>query len=86
MRNPELEGACFAIILVACFITVGILIARGAKSGVIIIALLMPFVYLFCLPFGYGETPEWLEPVSAKLVVGLIASLIAGLLIRQIRK
>jgi hypothetical protein len=86
MRNPDMEGACFALVLIAAFVTVGILIARGAKPAVIVIALLMPFIYLFCLPLGYGKMPDWAEPLSAKFVLGVITAVIAGIIVKEIKK
>jgi len=86
MRNPNIEGLCFTVAIIVCFVCAAIGIARGIKPASAVIILLLPFVYLFCLPLCYGEFPEWAEPLSVKLILGIIVSVVSGVIIRAIRK
>ena len=87
MPGIDPVGFGFVVALGMSLAGVGVLIGRGtARPGNVVIILLMPLFYLFAIPIMAGEMPEWSLALSSKLVLGIICSIVAGLIVRGIRK
>jgi len=82
MTESELFGFGFLIILAATIAGIGVMInRRTAKTGSIAILVIIPFLFLFGIPFLRGEIPREFEPFSNSLIVGILSSVIGGLIL-----
>ena len=80
-------GIVFFFGIVAALTTLGVLLRRGdAKPGVVAIIIALPFVFLFGIPLLGGEMPTGVGDFSSTLVIGILGSIIAGLILMGIRK
>lgn len=85
--NDTIVSFGFVIILALVLVGIAKLSKRGeAKPVVVLILLLMPFLFLFAIPIVHGEMPEWSIPLSGKFIVGVICSIVGGLIVWGITK
>lgn len=87
MPDPRLPGFFFIMLLAASFAGIAVLITRGrAKPGVVMILIFLPFLYYFGMGFIDSGFPHGFDSLSSGLVVGVIASLIAGLILKSMSR
>ena len=85
--DDEVVRTGFILVLIFSFGAIAILIQRrSAKIGAVAILAIMPFLYLFGIVFIEGEVDVAFERFSNELVVGVLASIIGGLILLAIRK
>lgn len=85
--DQEFLAFALIIIILASITGVAVLINRGAaKPGVVVIILLMPVLFMFWIHLLKGGIPRRYGSLSGELIIGIIASLIAGLILLGIRK
>ena len=83
------QFAAFAIVVVIGFAlaSIAILIKRGeAKPGVVAIILLLAVLFVFYIEFKEKGLPEGSGSLSGGIVIGVIASLIAGVILLGLRR
>ena len=83
------QFAAFAIFVViaAALGSIAILIKRGeAKPGVVAIILVMAVFFVFWMEFKEKGLPEGSGSLAGAIVIGVIASLIAGIILLGLRK
>ena len=87
MNSIDPAGFCFVVVVIITVTGMAIMIGRGGyKPSAFLIILLMPLIYLFGVPIIRGEMSDWAVPLSSKIVLGVISSVIAGLIIHGIIK
>ena len=89
MYDPRLVSLGFFIGICASLTGVAILIIRGrAKPGVVAILIIIPFIFLFVFgrPILRGEMLVGYERFSRALIIGIISSVIGGLIVYGIAK
>ncbi len=87
--NPDPEVAAIGLVIVIAAVFVGIAKLaeqRRAKPIPVAVLLLMPFLYLFGIQIVYGGIPPQFSTFSDGIVVGVISSLIAGVILAAVFK
>ena len=85
--NETIVSFGFVIILGLVLAGIAKLSMRGeAKPVVVLILLLMPLLFLFGIPIVHGEIPEWSITLSGAIIVGIICSIVGGLIVWIITK
>ena len=87
MADPNIGGIGFVALLAIAFAGIANLIKRGtAAPGVVVILLIMPFLYLLGLPMLEGEMPLEADSFSSTLIIGIIASVIGGIILSALKR
>ena len=85
--DQEILALALIIIIGASLTGVAVLIKRGAaKPGVVVIVLLMPVLFMFWIHLREEGIPKGYGSLSSELIIGVIASLIAGIILLGLRK
>jgi hypothetical protein len=85
--DQKFLGLAIMIIIGSDLAAVAVLIKRGeAKPGVVAIILILPFVFIFGIQLQENGMPQGASNISGELVIGVIASLIAGIILLGLRK
>ncbi len=85
--DEKVFGFCLFVLIAAVLAGIAKLIQRGrANPGVILILLLMPVLFIFGMQLIYEGVPRGYSDLSDELIIGVIASLIAGVILMGIRK
>lgn len=85
--DQEFLGLALIIVIGAALTGIAKLIQRGkANPGVVLIILLFPFLFIFWIKVQEGGVPQRLGDLSGELIIGVIASLIAGIILIGLKK
>ena len=75
------------IVIGSALAAIAILIKRGeAKPGVVAIILLLAVLFIFYVEFKEEGLPQGSGSLSSGIIIGVIASLIAGIILLGLRK
>ena len=87
MDNPNQIGIVFVLSVAIVLVAIAKLIQRGdAKTGVISILIVLPFLTVLGFYFLEGGSSGELENISYGLVISVVGSLIAALILFGIGK
>ncbi len=85
--DQKFLGLALIIIIGAALAGVAKLIQRGeAKPGVVLIILLLPILFIFGIQVQERGIPNNSGDISGELIIGVIASLIAGVILMGMKK
>ena len=85
--DQKLLGLSLIIVIGAALAGIAKLIQRGkANPGVVLILILLPVLFLFGVSVQDRGIPQGLGDLSGSLIIGVIASLIAGIILLGIKK
>ena len=85
--EQELLGLGLIIVIGSALAAIAKLIQRGkANPGVVLILLLLPVLFIFGISVQERGLYQGFSDLSGKLLIGVIASLIAGIILIGIKK
>ena len=80
-------GLALIIVIGSTLAGIAKLIQRGkAKPGVVLILLLLPVLFVFWIQVQESGIPQGASDLSGELIIGVIASLIAGIILIGFKK
>jgi hypothetical protein len=85
--DQQLASFAILVVIAAALGSIAILIKRGeAKPGVVLIILVLAVFFVFWMEFKEKGLPEGSGSLSGAIVIGVIASRIAGVILLGIKK
>ncbi len=85
--DQKILGLSIIIVIGASLAAIAKLIQRDkAKPSVVFIILLLPVLFIFGMQVQERGLPQRISDLSGNLIIGIIASLVAGIILMGIKK